>query len=105
MRKTVSISKDFTQFPGARFRKDGPFSGEEFRESLLEPLLENPEVTEIVVDLDGVDGYATSFLEEAFGGLVRKFGLDLVMGRVRVQSSDEPSLVEVVLGYMREALE
>ncbi|WP_425310561.1 STAS-like domain-containing protein [Falsirhodobacter halotolerans] len=67
--KTISIAKDFTRFPGGRYRKHGPGSGEEFREVFLLPALRAGE--DIVVTFDGVAGYPSSFVEEAFGGLVR----------------------------------
>lgn len=69
----ISVAQDFTATPGGRYRTDGEFSGEQFREEVLVPRF-NQAVegsSELVVDLDGVAGYATSFLEEAFGGLVR----------------------------------
>ncbi|EGR2272141.1 STAS-like domain-containing protein [Vibrio parahaemolyticus] len=60
---------DFTKYPGPRYKSLGPNSGEEFRERfLIEALKKDPEVQ---VNLDGVLGYGSSFLEEIFGGLVR----------------------------------
>ncbi|MCL6708614.1 STAS-like domain-containing protein [Pseudomonas sp. R2.Fl] len=67
--KTISIANDFTKFPGGRYKKHGKGSGEEFRESFLVPTIEAQEPITIV--LDGTAGYSSSFLEEAFGGLVR----------------------------------
>lgn len=68
--------------PGGRFKSDGPFSGEWFREEILSPALAQAiEVGErLVVELGGTSGYGSSFLEEAFGGLIRKrhFGPDQV---------------------------
>jgi STAS-like domain of unknown function (DUF4325) len=64
---------DFAPSPGGRFIADGPQSGEFFRESVLVPGLREAirREEEIIVELDGVPGYGSSFLEEAFGGLVR----------------------------------
>lgn len=65
----ISILEDFSPYPAGRYREHGPHSGEALREDLLLPALrEHPHV---LVDLNGVMGYASSFLEEAFGGLVR----------------------------------
>lgn len=69
----ISIAKQFSEAPAGRHAKDGPYSGERFREEFLAPALEQNEVVEI--DLDGALGYGSSFLEEAFGGLVRVRGL------------------------------
>ena len=70
---TVIKVRDFTEFPGPRYRKDGPFSGEEFREARLSPALKDAlqQGSSVCVELDGVAGYGSSFTEEAFGGLLR----------------------------------
>jgi len=70
---TISIAENFSRYPGPRYRKDGPFSGEEFREGYLQPALSAAlkDGGIVAVVLDGVAGYGSSFLEEAFGGLVR----------------------------------
>jgi hypothetical protein len=65
----LSIAKDFSRFPSGRFRSDGPHSGEAFREDFLVPRLKDS--AGLLVNLDGVAGLPSSFLEEAFGGLVR----------------------------------
>jgi STAS-like domain of unknown function (DUF4325) len=65
---------DYASSPGGRFISDGEFSGEWFREQILAPaLLAAQDKSEMLkVELDGTSGYGSSFLEEAFGGLVRK---------------------------------
>lgn len=68
----ISIANDFSSTPGGRFRTDGPFSGEQFREDVLIPALGS--APSITVELDGTRGYPSSFLDEAFAGLVRKKG-------------------------------
>lgn len=74
--KRISIAEDFFRFPGGRFRKNGRGSGEEFRDDFLVPSLgEAIRINGcVVVNMDGVMGYPSSFLEEAFGGLVRERG-------------------------------
>lgn len=71
---TINIATDYTKTPGGRFISEGEYSGQDFREKVLKPkflqALENND--QLTVILDGGYGYATSFLEEAFGGLARE---------------------------------
>ena len=73
--ETISIALSFSKAPAGRYYTDGPYSGQKFRTEVLFPALENSEKVE--VDLDGTLGYGSSFLEEAFGGLIRECGLTL----------------------------
>jgi hypothetical protein len=68
----VNIAKDFSRFPAGRYKEDGPFPGQVCREKLLVPPLRKYE--KVQVELDGTRGYGSSFLEEAFGGLIRESG-------------------------------
>lgn len=65
---------DHARSPGGRYIKDGPFSGEWFRNQVLaKALLEAIKQGEVLeVELDNTSGYGSSFLEEAFGGLIRE---------------------------------
>jgi hypothetical protein len=75
---TINIAKDFSRTPGGRYFSDGPFSGQMLRDRYLVPALKaaEREGDRIVVVLDGTRGYLSSFLEEAFGGLVRECGFN-----------------------------
>jgi hypothetical protein len=68
--KTIKIATDFSETPLGRYPTDGDFSGTTFRDNLLRPALIVED--KVVVDIDDVEGYGSSFLDEAFGGLVRK---------------------------------
>ncbi|WP_247997406.1 STAS-like domain-containing protein [Brucella tritici] len=84
--KTISIANNFTKYPGGRYRKHGKGSGEEFRDVWLVPALENNE--QLTIELDGTAGYSSSFLEEAFGGLVRRgFGKDVVHRLIKFKAN------------------
>ncbi len=100
----INISKEFSITPGARYVKDGPHSGELFREQFLEKLFEDPnDNSEITVILDGTAGYGTSFLEEAFGGLARKFGKERCLKRFRFISNEDKLLIEEIIRYLENA--
>lgn len=93
---TVIRVSDFSITPGGRYRKDGLFSGEEFREDILILALNRGNV---IVDLDNVEGMSPGFLDEVFGGIVRKFGVD-VISKIEIVSKQVPSRVERVRKYM-----
>lgn len=98
---TVRIASDFSRHPAGRFVSDGPYSGEAFRRKFLEPHLANDE--EISVELDGARGYGSSFLEEAFGGLVRKgFSKELLRKKLLLHATNQ-SLKQEILEYIDQA--
>jgi len=99
----INIAKDFSITPGGRFKKDGPFSGEDFREKLLEPHFRNESTEKIIINFDGVEGFSTAFLEEAFGGLVRIFGVAVVRKRLEFISVEDPLLLKEVHNYIEKA--
>lgn len=101
---TINIAKDFSDAPGGRHRVDGPKSGEEFRDEFLEKHFTNNNSEKIQINFDGGFGYATSFLEEAFGGLARKFGVKKVLDKLEFISDEEPSLKAEVIQYIKESV-
>lgn len=98
---TVRVASEFSRHPAGRFLGDGPYSGEAFRRKFLEPNLAKDE--ELVIDLDGARGYGSSFLEEAFGGLVREgFPKDVLFKRISLKASNL-SLKQEILEYIEQA--
>jgi len=104
----IKINTDFSSAPGPRKRESGAFSGEEFRERVLIPkfneALEAGEA--LIIDLDGTKGYGQSFLEEAFGGLVRdmsEIDVQEISKRLAFISQEEPYLEEDIREMMRQA--
>ena len=81
---TICIARDFHFNPIGRFPEDGPHSGERFRKEFLVPALR--QYQNVVVDLDDVLGLGSSFLEEAFGGLVRleRFSSKELLGKLEI---------------------
>ncbi len=74
MTRHISIAEECSAFPAGRFACDGPYTGEVFHTKHLVPALRGHE--RVVVNLDGTLGIGCSFLDEAFGGLVRVEGFD-----------------------------
>lgn len=103
----VNVARDFSPFLGGRIREHGGFSGQEFRETFLAPNILSRQG--VCVNFNGVIGLPSSFLEEAFGGLVRA-GLinsfDEFKRYIRIVA-DQPSISNaprLVERYIRDAL-
>ena len=95
---------DFTEFPGPRHETIGKFSGERFREEVLLETIREHGISQMAVDLDGTAGYGSSFLEEAFGGLIRR-GVpypEVADLCERIISHEDPSLIDEIKGYVHE---
>lgn len=91
---TIRIAKEFSKYPAGRYLKDGPYSGESFRKKFLEPNI--PIHEKIVIELDGTRGYGSSFLEEAFGGLVRKgFSKDDLKKKIEIKATNQSLEAEI----------
>jgi hypothetical protein len=101
----LNIAADFGPQPGPRKRAEGQYSGEQFLEECLRPQFQAAvrERTKLLVNLDGAEGYPTSFLEEAFGGLAREFGTDKVKAVIEIKSDYEPYLADDIHKYISDA--
>lgn len=95
----ISIATDFSRSPAGRFISDGPASGERFRRDFLIPGLQRHD--RLVVDLDGTRGIGSSFLEEAFGGLVRLGFSASELMRKFVFKTKDPSLESEIRSYWK----
>lgn len=100
---TINISKEFTYKPGARHRIQGKYSGQEFREDILEPkYLEAIKSNQrLCVILDDVSGYLNSFLEESFGGLARIYGTK-ILNIMDFVSEQNPTYIEEIRTYVNK---
>ena len=99
---------DITKYPGARFIDEstsGSYSGEKFRNEVIEPNYRTAIATnsKLIIDIDGVYGYPSSFCNEAFGGFVRElvkrgdkqFSLDKLWETVELVSENPDNIKEV----------
>ena len=102
---TIHIANDYSKSPGGRYISKGPYSGEDFRESVLLPAFEKCQNNdeELIINLDGGYGYGSSFLREAFGGLARKTKNPNIL-QITLISDEEPQLIDDILGYMKDEL-
>lgn len=87
---------DWTTTPGARYKTDGPDSGDAFWDEVVSHgVCAAQELgTALVIHLDGVAGYSTGFLSEAFRRVPTSLQLNFV-------SHDEPQLLGVLADILR----
>jgi len=103
---SLNVAQDFYPRPAGRYAVDGKYTGEGFRKKLLVPNLNKlSENDKLIIDFTGVTMAGSSFLEEAFGGLVRveKFDgrkllnqLDIVSPRIIIKQR--------ILDYINDAI-
>lgn len=103
----IKICEDFSDAPGGRYKKEGKNSGEQFREEILFPKYEQAEKEnkKLEINFDGCFGFGTSFLEEAFGGLVRKYKKKGVLKRIIIISKEDETIPNNIQKYVRAAEE
>ena len=103
--KRIKIAEEYSDTPLGRYADDSDFNGERFREDFLRPALSGTET--VTVDIDGAEGYGSSFLEEAFGGLVRKgyFSSADLHSRLRIDCADPDFILyrDLIWKYIDEA--
>lgn len=98
----INIASEFSVTPAGRYRTDGPHSGEAFRDDVLLPALNAYD--SVTVDMNGTLGFGSSFLEEAFGGLVRvkKFSAEDLMRKLTL-TCDIQQYADRAKQYIAEA--
>ncbi|HHA1257634.1 TPA: STAS-like domain-containing protein [Enterobacter asburiae] len=97
----IVIARDFSKMPFGRYLSDSPNSAERFRRDYLVPAMKSGD-REVVVDFTGINhGVGSSFLEEAFGGLVRKEGVPKADIKAKlIIKSDLPFYKEQIIKFI-----
>lgn len=107
----INIGKEFSSTPSGRFYTDmTDSSGEQFREELLWPKLQQLEINQkikIILD-DDVEGYGSSFLVEGFAGIV-KYGYmnkEALLDKLELFQVDPDFLLfkKKIIQYINEAV-
>lgn len=101
-KKIINVSREFSPYPAGRYESDGKFTGEGFRRIHLKNALEKND--KVIIELDGTLGYGSSFLEEAFGGLVREdnFSEEYLSKRLELVSTRK-SIIDSIWSYIHNA--
>jgi hypothetical protein len=91
--------RSYSLYPGPRYSSQGDCSGEEFYHKALNKAFAETysKDTTLSVDLDGTAGYASSFLDEAFGNLIYDFSEEIVKKKVVFISKQEPDWMLMLL--------
>tara|TARA_B100000508_G_scaffold36077_1_gene27896 strand:- start:14357 stop:14698 length:342 start_codon:yes stop_codon:yes gene_type:complete len=100
----LSIAEDFSDAPGARYREDGDNSGQEFLEDHLLPKF-NLAVEggyKLLVDIDGVWGFPSSFVSGSFGKLSLEKGAELVLKHIEFKSDDSQTQLEDIISEIEK---
>lgn len=100
----IVVRNDFSDAPGARYRKEGPHSGEEFYETLLKPKYEEAVERKVplVIDLDGVWGYPSSFVSGSFGKLSIEYGEENVLKVLDLQSRESETRKDRIISEIKK---
>lgn len=103
--KTINVANDFSIIPSGRQKSDGSATGQHFYEILVDAIskLENSE--RLAINFDGVLTAGSSFLDEAFAGLIR----NKVMTQkefhktIVIIANEHPEIKEKISKYVKDA--
>lgn len=87
------IAEEFSKTPGARYKHESDFSGEELREILVRKISDVILLDKkLLIDLDGVAGYGSAFIDEVFRELKNAF--PNIESKIILKSDEEPYLID-----------
>lgn len=99
---TITVVEDFSAKPYGRYPDDGLGCGQYFRQKQLVPALRKFENVHVI--LDGYNRYGRSFLDEAFGGLIREEGFSWEELKSRLSySHSQVKSIEILIADRMEA--
>ena len=101
------IAKDFTKYPGGRYKSEGPHSGEEL---ILNHLMGRLMAAiakgyKLEIDLTGMNGYPSSFLSGSFGKISYELGLivgqdeasKILLDHIELRCDDSQTRIKAVM--------
>lgn len=101
-----NFAQEFSKIPGPRWKRLGDFSGEQFREEVLEKWFQQDVEVEIDVN-DTVLSFSPSFLSEAFGQIAAKYSLEKFNTIIHFKNDTEKNQIfaENVIMHVNRAIE
>lgn len=90
----------YTEYPGLRNCDLSDKSGEDFYHTVLNKAFKEAldAGENLIVNLDGTAGYASSFLDEAFGNLIYDYTKEKVSNTLQIISTEEPQWKTMIEG-------
>lgn len=98
----IHIASEWSKSPTGRYETDGKSNATSFKKKFIyEPLSRGKR---FVIDLDGTHGYGSSFLDEAFAGLVRDKHVrkEEFFNIFAFKSEEDPSFIDEIAMYVDE---
>lgn len=97
------VATEFKDNPGARDREDGPHSGQQFLEDIFIARFEKAvkEGYILLVDLDGVLGYPSSFVSGSFGKLSMDRGSEILLKHLAFKSEKNPLRIDKIINEIK----
>lgn len=102
---SINVGEEFYPRPAGRFYEDGSHSGQRFREEFLLPSINRlAEGEKLHIDFSTVTMAGSSFLEESFGGLIRKRNIskDKLLSILEITSKRQ-IIIKRIYEYINDA--
>lgn len=96
IKDTLKIAEEFSDTTGARDYEDGDYSGKEFYDNFLLPRFEQAAKNSyaLLIDIDGVWGWPSSFVSGSFGLLSQEKGVQKVLTHLKFKCDSNPMKIE-----------
>lgn len=100
----INIKEEFSDSPGARYKNDGPNSGEEFYEKFLKPRFDEARKNNVklIINLDGVWGYPSSFVSGSFGKLSLEVTAKAMLDTIEFISEESETRKERIIAEIKQ---
>lgn len=103
--KTIKVATEFSIIPSGRQIGDGSATGKHFYEILVKAILGLDKNEKLIIDFDGVLTAGSSFLDEAFAGLIRNNILSKKDFNeiIEITATEHPEIKEKITKYVKSA--
>lgn len=103
--KILNVATEFSIIPSGRQLSDGSATGQHFYKILLDKLADLKNDEQLTINFDGVLTAGSSFLDEAFAGLVRnnKISKKDFNKKIIIVANEHPEIKEKIEKYVKNA--